>query len=72
MTPMDSNEDILTVFQELPDHQRSELQRLIDDYSSACRLSQGSRLDQLAYWKNYWKMRALCLEHDLRKQLGLD
>ncbi len=64
----DPNEDILRVFQELPDHRRSELQRLIDEYNSACRLPQGSRLDQLAYWKK----RVLSLEHDLRKQLGLD
>ncbi len=65
MTP---NEDILRVFQELPDNRRSELQQLIREYNFACRLSQGSRLDQLAYRKK----RVLALEHDLCKQLGID
>ena len=65
---MDSNVDILRVFQELPDNRRSELQQLIREYNFACRLSHLSRPDQLAYRKK----RVLALEHDLRKQLNLD
>ncbi len=62
MTP---DEDILRAIQKLPEHRRSELQPLIDEYSSACGKAQGSRLDQLAYWNK----RALGLEDDLRKQI---
>ena len=65
MTP---NEDILSVFQELPDHRKSDLQHLIFEYNLACRQSQGSQPHQSVYWKK----RVLSLEHDLRKQLGLD
>ena len=65
MTP---NEDILSVFQELPDKRKSDLQSLIDEYNFACKLSQKPRSDQLPYWK---KM-ILALEHDLREQLRLN
>jgi len=65
MTP---NEDILRVFQELPNHRKSDLQSLIDEYHSACRQSLESPLHQ----SRYWKKKVLNLEHDLRKQLDLD
>jgi len=65
---MDPNEDILKVFQELPEHRMTGLWPLMGKYKTACRLSQGTRLDKLAYRKE----RALRLERDLRKQLGLD
>jgi hypothetical protein len=65
MTP---NEDILRVFQELPDNKRAELQQLIYEYKYACRLSQRLRPDQL----HSWKKRALALEHELREFLDLD
>jgi len=66
--PNGPNEDILRVFQELPDHRKSDLQSLIDEYHSACRQSQGSQPHQSAYWKK----KVSDLEHDLRKQLDLD
>ena len=65
---MEPNEDILRVFQELPDQRKSDLQSLIDEYHSACELSQVSQSYLLAYWKK----RTLDLEHNLRKQLSLD
>ncbi len=64
MTP---NEDILSAFQELPDHRKSELQSLIDEYFSACRKLQGSLPHQAVHWKRC----VLDFEHELRKQLGL-
>ena len=65
---MDPNEDILRVFEKSPDHRKSDLQSLIDEYTSACELLQVSQW----YLSVYWKKRVLSLEHDLRKQLGLD
>ncbi len=62
---MDPNEDILRVFQKLPDHRKSDLKSLIDEYNFAFKQSQRLRPDQLPYWKK----RVLDLEHDLRELL---
>ena len=66
--PMEPRQDILTAFQKLPKDRKSELQRLIDEYETACELSQGPRPDRSAHWTT----KALDLEDDLRKRLGLD
>ncbi len=65
---MEPSQDILTAFQKLPEPRESELQRLIDEYETACELSQGPRPDRAAHWMT----KALDLEDYLRKGLGLD
>ncbi len=65
---MEPNQDILTTFQKLPEHRKSELQQMIDEYETACELSQGPRPDRAAHWMT----KALDLEDYLRKRLGLD
>ncbi len=64
---MCSDEDILRVIQKLPENQRFELQRVRDEYISACEQSQAARPDQSLHWKR----RALQLEEYLRKRLGI-
>ena len=64
---MCSDEDILRVIQKLPENQRFDLQRVRDEYISACEQSQEARPDQSLHWKR----RALQLEEYLRKRLGI-
>ena len=65
---MEPNQDILTAFQELPEIRKSELQRLIDEYETACELSRGPRPAR----SKHWMTRAWDLEENLKKRLGLD
>ncbi len=61
------DEDILRVIQKLPEKQRFELQRVRDEYISACEQSREARPDQSLHWKR----RALQLEGYLRKRLEI-
>ena len=65
---MKPNEDILNAFHQLADREKLELKRVLDEYEAACHLSQGPRPDRSVHWTT----KALDLEDDLRKRLGLD
>ncbi len=64
---MFSDEDILRVIQKLPEKQRFDLQRVRDEYISACKQSREARPDQSLHWKR----RASQLEEYLRKRLRI-
>ncbi len=59
--------EILRVIQKLPENQLFDLQRVRDEYISACEQSREARPDQALHWKR----RALQLEEYLRKRLGI-
>ena len=61
------DEEILRVIQKLPEKQQFDLQRVRDEYISACEQSRVARPDQSLHWKR----RALQLEEYLRKRLGV-
>ncbi len=64
---MFSDEDILRGIQKLPEKQRFDLQRVRDEYISACKQSREARPDQSLHWRR----RALELEEFLRQRLGI-
>jgi hypothetical protein len=62
---MEPNQDILTTFQKLPEHRKSELQQMIDEYETACELSRGPQPAR----SKHWETRAWDLEGYLKKRL---
>jgi hypothetical protein len=62
---MEPNQDILTTFQKLPEHRKLELQRMMDEYETACELSRGPQPAR----SKYWETRAWDLEGHLKKML---
>jgi len=61
------DEEILRVIEKLPEKQRFDLQRVHDEYISACEKSQEARPDRSLHWKR----RASQLEEYLRERLGI-
>ena len=61
------DEEILRAIQKLPEKQRFDLQRVRDEYISACEQSREARPDRSLHWKR----RASQLEEYLRKRLRI-
>ncbi len=61
------DEEILRVIQKLPEKQRFDLQRVRDEYISACEQSREARPDRSLHWKR----RASQLEEYLRQRLRI-
>ena len=64
---MEANQDILDAFRLLPASRQSQFERVIEEYTAACELSEGPHPGRTKHWQT----RAWELEDYLKKRLTI-